>query len=173
MDYTELVPGPGNGCPRCHELWSKADNKALGDHIYEHLPREKKRFAFTLTTNGDDKIKEQRALCCAVHKLFLQKTVPIEAGEAYLEYTEEGRPHVHGWYQTESGGRVFAKMFARCWPLWKEKRGQTRFGGGYHEELKSDRYLAYASAEDRQIIKKIKNEELLYNANMEQVCEIE
>lgn len=170
-DYAKYPPGPGNGCPRCKELWAKADTKLFAEHIDEHAAatKPKKRFAFTLTTNGNDRAKDQRELCYAVHKLFLQKTCPIEEGGAWLEYTEQGRPHIHGWYQTETGGRVYAKVFARAWPLWKEKRGQTKFGGGFHEEMKSERYLNYASAEGREVIRQVLNEGLFFNHDAEKL----
>lgn len=153
MDYTTSEPSLKN-CPRCFELWNKNDSNAYIAHVWEHVPRPKKKYAFTLTTNGNDVMEEQEKLCLAVEKLFRQRTVPIEEGGAWLEYTAVGRPHIHGWYTTEDGGRVFAKVFQRCWPLWKEKRGAKEFPGGYHEEMKKDRYLGYASAEGRQILVK-------------------
>lgn len=122
-----------------------------------------KIYAYTLTTNGNDVAEEEQKLCEAVEKLFRQKSVPIQQGEAYLEYTEQGRPHIHGWYETEDGGRIFAKIFKRCWSLWGETRGHTRFAGGYHEEMKTNRYKNYASAEGRVIITKIKDQPFIYH----------
>lgn len=119
-----------------------------------HLSKPKKLFAFTLTTNGDDKAEEEEKLCVAATKLFHQESVPVARGEAYLEYTEAGRPHVHGWYETVDGGRIFSKVFKRCWPLWGEKSGKKQFAGGYHEEMKTNRYIGYASAEGRMVAKK-------------------
>lgn len=126
-----------------------------------HKP--KKTFAFTLTTNKQGKEVENE-MVFATHRIYMQNTTPIEEGAAYLEYTEEGRPHIHGWYKTEDGGRVFSKTFKRCWPTWGEKRGHTKFAGGFHEEMKSDRYKDYAAAEDRVICVKKKDELLILNA---------
>lgn len=136
-------------------------------HMREaHKEVKRRQFAFTFTTNKSrEEIEKPMIESC--YKLYRQQTCPIREGEAYLEYTEEGRPHIHGWYETEDGGRVFAKVFARCWPAWKEKRGVTKFAGGYHEQMKTNRYKGYASAEERVIcIKKI-NELLVYNAPSE------
>jgi len=158
-------------CHRCWQLWNGQSSKRYVDHVYEHCPDPipKKQYAFTFTTNDDDRPKAQRELCYAVQKLFLQRTNPIAQGGAWLEYTEAGRPHIHGWYETEDGGRVFAKTFARCWHLWKEKRGMTRFPGGYHEQLKSNRYIGYASAEGREVVSKKENEEMKFNFDAEKM----
>lgn len=142
--------------PRCREFVEHCKK-------YHDEKKEAKQFAFTFTTNkSKEEIEKEMIHSC--HKLFLQKTVPIRQGEAYLEYTEEGRPHIHGWYETEDGGRVFAKVFQRCWPAWKEKRGQIQFAGGYHELMKSGRYKGYSSAEGRVICMKKENEALVIDA---------
>lgn len=126
-----------------------------------HADRKGKQYAFTFTTNkSKEEIESTMIESC--YKLYRQQTCPIREGAAYLEYTEEGRPHIHGWYETEDGGRVFAKVFARCWPAWKEKRGLTKFAGGYHELLKTNRYKSYASCEERVICLKKENEPLVY-----------
>lgn len=160
VDYKSIPPM--NGCPECTSLWSKCDSKAYVAHIWEHVPKPKKVYAYTLTTGGDDVPAETAKLCEAVWKLHTQKSVPILEGGAYLEYTKEGRPHIHGWYVTEDGGRIFAKVFQRCWPNWKEKRGMTQFPGGYHELMKTNRYLGYASAEGRLVCSKNSNEPARY-----------
>lgn len=139
-----------------------------------HDNRNSKQYAFTFTTNKS-KEEIQTTMIESCYKLYKQQTCPILEGEAYLEYTEEGRPHIHGWYETVDGGRVFAKVFARCWPAWKEKRGQTKFAGGYHEQMKTNRYKGYASAEGRVIVRKNKTEGLVIDAPSEesaaQVCQ--
>lgn len=161
IDYS-TVPLDFKLCKRCFELWNKNDSNAYYNHIWEHSAKPKKQWAFTLTTNGDDVTEETDRLCSAVYKVFQQQTTPVEVGGAWLEYTEAGRPHIHGWYQTVQGGRVFAKTFQRCWPLWKEKRGMTRFAGGYHEQMKTNRYIGYASAEGREVIQKKKDAEIVF-----------
>lgn len=164
VDYTELVPGPGNGCDKCKLLWS-IDSKSFGEHIYEHVPKPKKTYAFTFTTNLNTKLEVQQEMCSSAWKLFQQRTTPVAEGEVYLEYTEEGRPHLHGWYVTEDGGRIFAKTFHRCWPAWGEKARQSRFAGGFHELMKTNRYKGYASTEGRLVVRKLKNAEAEYLAD--------
>lgn len=132
--------------PKCQEMLAHCRR-------YHPDPKPAKQFAFTFTTNKTKEEIEQE-MCDSAHKLFVQKTVPVRAGEVYLEYTEEGRPHLHGWYETQDGGRIFAKTFRRCWQYWGEKDKRTKFAGGYHEEMKSNRYRGYASSEGRLIVMK-------------------
>ena len=140
--------------PKCEEMMK---------HCRQwHQKKDAKQFAFTFTTNLT-KEQIQQDMVEAAHKLFRQQTVPIREGEAYLEYTEEGRPHIHGWYETEDGGRVFAKIFRRCWPYWGEKSGKTKFAGGYHEMMKTSRYKGYSASEGRVICIKKENDECIYN----------
>lgn len=117
-------------------------------------PKKLKKFAFTFTTNEDPGLQSQEKMTMAAFRLFNQQTTPVREGRVFLEYTEEGRPHLHGWYVTETGGRIFAKTFKRCWDLWGETKNLKRFAGGYHEEMKSERYTEYASAEGRWVVKK-------------------
>lgn len=139
--------------------------KMMSDAVDAQLQHEKqkhykklKTFAFTFTTNQDTQLEIQKEMIQSAWKLFLQKTTPVEEGAVYLEYTEMGRPHLHGWYRTENGGRIFAKTFKRCWPFWGEKDRQQRFPGGYHEEMKDNRYKEYASSEGRLVISKVPGE---------------
>lgn len=156
-----MAPGPGNGCSKCKLLWS-IDSKAFGEHVYEHVPKPVKTFAFTFTTNLDTQLEVQKEMCDSAWRLFQQKTTPVAEGEVYLEYTEEGRPHLHGWYVTEDGGRIFAKTFRRCWSPWAEKARQTKFAGGFHELMKTNRYKGYASTEGRLVVAKAKNADAHY-----------
>lgn len=149
---------------RCFKVGLTEDFRQWLHEMEAEAAKKRKQFAFTLTTNETDVTSE---ICSAAHKVFAQKTVPVRQGEAYLEYTKEGRPHIHGWYETENGGRIFSKVFHRCWPLWQEKRGQTKFGGGFHEEIKTSRYKDYASCEGRVICIKNINADLVYNAPSE------
>lgn len=121
----------------------------------------RKVWAFSLTTPDRDAAPD---LWEATVKLFEQRSVPIAVGEAHLEYGASGLPHVHGWYETDHGGRVFAKVFKRCWPLWGEdKRHHTAFRGGFHEKAKDPAaYRLYASAEQRLIVRKEKSNAILY-----------
>lgn len=66
-----------------------------------------------------------------------------------VEHTEQGTPHVHGMYKTESGRRIEKKYFERYWPLWKE---ETKLGhghkGGYHQKARDEQcYEAYMEKE--------------------------
>lgn len=129
----------------------------------EEAAKKRKTYAFTFTTNlSKEQIEADMMDAC--YRLYKQTTIPVRQGEAYLEYTEAGRPHIHGWYETEDGGRIFSKQFKRVWPTWGETRGQTKFAGGYHEEMKTNRYKGYAAGEDRVIIIKKIGEPLVYNA---------
>lgn len=128
----------------------------------QEVAKHRKVYAFSLTTPDSD---ASAAICEAAIKLFEQKSVPISEGECYLEYGSTGYlPHVHGWYETEHGGRVFTKVFKRVWPLWGEdRRHHTKFRGGYHELVKNPQaYNLYASAEQRLIVRKRKSEALVY-----------
>ena len=78
-------------CHMCWQLWNGNNSKRYADHVMSHLPPEpkpKKQYAFTFTTNSDDRLTSQRELCYAVQKLFSQQTNPISQGGAWLEYTE-------------------------------------------------------------------------------------
>lgn len=155
-----------DGCAICKAFIEKDyNNIAIGydrstamlkdvEDIQQHLKaahyKKVRYYAFTLTTNGDNVEEEETNLREATQKLYTQQSCPVKEGAAFLEYTEQGRPHIHGWYRTESGGRIFAKIFRRCWSLWGEKPGRTQFRGGYHEEVKSlERFAGYSSAEGR------------------------
>lgn len=166
-------------CIVCKEFIERSFDKydvqqkaiAMWEDAKEHMkhmktahppPKPKKTFAFTFTTNQDSKLEIQKEMCYSAWKLFLQNTTPVEEGEVYLEYTEEGRPHLHGWYVCRDGGRIFAKTFRRCWKYWGEKATQKQFAGGYHEEIKTARYKGYASEEGRLIVKKEKDTTATY-----------
>lgn len=151
-------------CDECKRLFSLCSWVDIEQHLRaaHGSKKTKKTFAFTFTTNKDTKLEVQKDMCCSAWKLFQQKTIPVEEGEVYLEYTEQGRPHLHGWYVTEDGGRIFAKVFQRCWLAWGEKARQTKFAGGYHELMKTNRYKGYASSEARLILRKEKSADVEY-----------
>lgn len=90
--------------------------------------------------NEDDMIR-------AVRKLFSQSTSPVKKYSWYLEYTENGLPHIHFCYATPDGGRILRKVFARVWPIWNEDISVGRgHRGGYHNICSSpDDYLKYIS----------------------------
>jgi len=152
-------------CEECDRLRSKLHWPDIERHLREaHGPKKSKTYAFTFTTNLDTKLEVQQEMCGSAWKLFQQRTTPVEEGEVYLEYTEEGRPHLHGWYVTQDGGRIFAKTFRRCWRYWGEKARQTKFAGGYHELMKTQRYKGYSSTEERLVVMKKKDADAVYYA---------
>jgi len=137
---------------RCKEMVRQVELHR--NHYKSVHERSRKQYAFTFTTNADTGLEEQKTMCEAAYRLMLQKTTPVRQAEVYLEYTEEKRPHLHGWYETEDGGRIFAKTFRRCWPRWGEKARQTHFAGGFHELMKTERYKGYSSSEGRLVVSK-------------------
>jgi len=99
-------------------------------------------FAFTLTKSDKDVITVGDMLT-AVRKIMTQKSCPVIKYAWY--YEEKGRdgngdpihPHIHGIYETESGGRIEAKHFKRAWSIWDEKKPMGQgFRGGYHRTVK-------------------------------------
>lgn len=104
-------------------------------------------FAFTLTSSPTDGYSEVDLLS-AVEKIMNQKSCPVKKYSWYLEYKEnKTHPHIHGIYETESGGRIESKHFKRAWPIWDEKQ---RLGaghrGGYHSPvIHDDSYRDYIS----------------------------
>lgn len=164
MDVSGYYRPNGNWLAFADDVeWKRLLGKGNWPEIEAYLrqehpaPKKRKTFAFTFTTNKDTQLEVQKEMCYSAWKLFQQKTTPVEEGEVYLEYTEQKRPHLHGWYVTEDGGRIFAKVFHRCWPSWGEKARQTKFAGGYHELMKTNRYKGYASSEARLILRKQKD----------------
>jgi hypothetical protein len=90
-----------------------------------------------------------------VASLILQKGLtnkPYEKASEWayvLEHTDQGTPHIHGMYKTQSGRRISSKYFNRYWPLWDEK---VKLGhghkGGYHQKTRHDQsYDAYLEKE--------------------------
>lgn len=148
-----------SSCAECVKTWNARFTQGVEvwmKHWEKDHRKRQTKYAFSFTTGAEREAwpAKEEAFVEAVQKLFRQESVPIKEGAAYLEYGEDGRPHVHGWYSTTDGGRVFSKVFHRCWPEWAEKRGKTKFAGGFHEVMKSDRYIGYANAEGRELIKK-------------------
>lgn len=98
-------------------------------------------FAFTLTKSPDDDLTEEDMIC-AVKKIMNQKSCPTKKFAWYLEYGDEElktHPHIHGLYETETGGMIETKHWKRAWRIWnpKEKLGKG-FRGGYHRPIRDD-----------------------------------
>lgn len=144
-----------SGCSWKHGEWEK-----MMRAIYSHLQQfhgmknvhshsgngaHNGMYAFTLTFSPTDGYSEVDLLN-AVEKVMNQKSCPVKKYAWYLEYKEEGRhPHIHGIYETESGGRIEAKHFKRAWPIWDEKQrlGQGHRGGYHSPVISDDSYLTY------------------------------
>lgn len=96
-------------------------------------------WAFTLTCSPNDGYTDQDLLAAA-RKVMSQQTNPVKRFAWYLEYKEEGRhPHIHGIYETDTGGRIEAKQFKRAWPVWNEsKRLGQGHRGGYHRPVSDE-----------------------------------
>lgn len=117
-------------------------NKKSPVHVGNGTPSG--AFAFTLTKSPRDPYTVGDMLT-AVRKICTQKSCPVKRYAWY--YEDKGRdengdpihPHIHGMYETESGGRIETKHFKRAWPLWDpEKLQGMGFKGGYHGAVKSD-----------------------------------
>lgn len=122
--------------------------------IYEELrqPRAthegngayKGAFAFTLTKSPKDP-QSVGDMLKAAKKLMTQQSCPVKKYSWYLEYGQTddaglpSHPHIHGMYETETGGRIEIKHFKRAWTIWGETRGSgPSFRGGFHQPVKNE-----------------------------------
>lgn len=131
------------------------------DAILKHCtcPKKKTRqgngahvgaFAFTLTKSTKDPYSVGDMLT-AVRKIMSQKSCPVVKYAWY--YEEKGRdengdpihPHIHGMYETATGGRIETKHWKRAWPIWDpDKPMGAGFRGGYHRPVRdSEGYSDY------------------------------
>lgn len=104
-------------------------------------------FAFTLTKSPTDDLTEEDMIK-AVRKLMAQKSCPVKQYAWYLEYGDvenKTHPHIHGIYETETGGKIEKKHFKRAWPIWDPAvRCGAGFRGGYHREVMlNENYQSY------------------------------
>jgi len=102
-------------------------------------------FAFTLTKSPKDPHSVGDMLK-AVKTLMAQKTAPVAKYAWYLESKGTDvdgtllHPHIHGMYETITGGRIPARQFKRAWNIWDEKtKMDNGFRGGYHKPVESDK----------------------------------
>jgi len=157
-------------CDQCNELHARLkksifdnhDCKILFKEMWKHIDvvhwRKKPRshvgngkhlgaWAFTLTKSPSDDLSEDD-MVRAVRKLMSQKSCPVKTYAWYLEYGDpetKSHPHIHGMYETHTGGRIERKHFFRAWNIWNEDIPLGKgFRGGYHREVKHDeRYADY------------------------------
>jgi len=99
------------------------------------------QFAFTLTKAPDDQLTEFDMIK-AVRKVMSQQSCPVKKYAWYLEYGDEElkqHPHIHGMYETETGGMIETKHWKRAWSIWNPKVKLGRgFRGGYHRPVRSE-----------------------------------
>jgi hypothetical protein len=101
-------------------------------------------FAFTLTKSPKDPLTVGDMLI-AVRKVMKQKSCLVTKYAWY--YEDKGRdengdainPHIHGMYETSTGGRIERKHWKRAWDIWDESKPMgAGFRGGYHRPVKHD-----------------------------------
>jgi len=98
-------------------------------------------WAFTITCSPKDNLRFGDMIK-AVNKVMKQKTCPAIKYVWYLEnkgINDEGEmihPHIHGMYETATGGRIEQKHWKRAWSIWDEKVScGLGFRGGYHRPV--------------------------------------
>jgi len=127
-------------------------------HLDVHYKKNERRgngtpsgaFAFTITKSPKDPYTVGDMLT-AVRKVMTQKSCPVIKYAWY--YEEKGRdengdpihPHIHGMYETATGGRIETKHFKRAWAIWEPTKPMgAGFRGGYHRSVRSEeRYSDY------------------------------
>lgn len=133
-----------------YTLWKSQLAKLMNDHLAdEHVMLANTThsgngtyngpFAFTLTKSPADGLTEDDMIK-AVKKLMKQKSCPVKKYAWYLEYGDEAtkqHPHIHGMYETDSGGRIESKHFKRAWSIWDPKQPMGKgHRGGYHRPVR-------------------------------------
>jgi len=160
MEHYQLSQ-PYRGCAVCEAwfrsgavmMWTRPGYEELNNRWLEHVQDTHKKthtgngapqgaFAFTFTKSDKDSLSVGDMLI-AVRKVMNQKSNPVAKYAWY--YEEKGRdengdpihPHIHGMYETATGGRIEAKHWKRAWSVWDEKKPMgAGFRGGYHRPVK-------------------------------------
>lgn len=132
-------------------------------HHLEHSPKRntshegngtyKGPFAFTITTSPKWG-KTVLDMVNAANKVMTQQSNKVKRFAWY--YEDKGRdeggdpihPHIHGMYETETGGRIEIKHWRRAWTHWGENKADKvrgmGFEGGYHRPIHhGEEYNAY------------------------------
>jgi hypothetical protein len=157
MSYEERyrMPIPLDGCPVCY--WCHPfieSNKKFVKDSPKNKSVQNTQFAFTLTQPpgyvkpGGMSIEES-ARKLLQHGLTSKPEQKANKWAYVLEHTEQGTPHVHGVYSTESGKKIGDKYFKRYWPLWDTKRrmGQGHQGGYHAQARHNESYENYLTKE--------------------------
>lgn len=116
-------------CPNQHATTSHKGNGA-----------PKGLFAGTLTMSPEWG-KTEEDMVSAIQKIFVQKTCPVQKYAWYLEETDNGTPHIHFIYETDTGGRIHQKVFKRYWEWDESVKCGKGHKGGYHRPVQSE--IAY------------------------------
>jgi len=98
-------------------------------------------FAFTLTKSPNDDLSVSDMIA-AVRKVMSQKSNKVKRYAWYFEQKGQDanglplHPHIHGMYETETGGRIIARHWKRAWDIWDETKEMGQgFRGGYHRPV--------------------------------------
>lgn len=128
--------------------WKKNCSTMNKKH-HEGNGKPKGLFAGTLTMSPTDP-ENENTMINAMRKIFNQETCPVKKYAWYLEYQQNGLPHVHFIYETVSSGRIHQKVFKRYWKMWDENKKQGQgFRGGYHKVVDSTTaYLEYIAKDE-------------------------
>lgn len=133
-------------CPESNQTVRMIDLSSFPKPIRQHVGNGTYNgpYAFTLTKSPKDP-QTAADMIAAAKKIMSQKSCLVKKYAWYLEYkgTDESglpaHPHIHGMYETVTGGRIEAKHFKRAWPIWEEKiKLGAGFRGGYHRPVKSE-----------------------------------
>ena len=158
---TETIPSPRSwdhqdSCAKSKEPVKMIDLSQIPKPTRQHCGNGtySGAFAFTLTKSPKDSLTVSDMIA-AVKKVLNQKSCIVKKYSWFLEYKgkdEAGlpaHPHIHGMYETVTGGRIEAKHFKRAWPVWDEKiKLGAGFRGGYHRPIKSDEAYSEYIAKD-------------------------
>lgn len=144
-----------------HDRWMKHTRSKMCTHYRASTTHvgngtHKGLYAFTLTKSPTDPLSIGDMLA-AVRKLMGQRSCPVKRYAWYFEdkgrdeFGESLHPHIHGIYETESGGRIEAKHFRRAWEIWNEKQPLgAGFRGGYHKPVyHEEEYKEYIKKDGR------------------------
>lgn len=124
--------------------WTKHYEKAHRSKHHKGNGTYNGAFAFTLTMSPADELTAGDLLV-AVRKVMSQKSNKVVRYAWY--YEDKGKdaegvaihPHIHGMYETETGGRIHSKHWQRAWKIWDERKPMGQgFRGGYHRPVKME-----------------------------------
>jgi len=122
---------------RANDMWKRTCPEQHKTTTHKGNGAPNGLFAGTLTMSPEWG-KTEEDIVTAINKIFAQKTCPVKKYAWYLEQTENGTPHIHFIYETESGGRIHQKVFKRYWEWDESAKCGKGHKGGYHSPVKSE-----------------------------------